>query len=60
MITWVTVWVLNITSIQHSSKSIALQQTYATETTCRNRAKYYNNETPYQAWCDFQQVPLIK
>ena len=59
MITWVTVWVLNITSSYQSSKSVSLQQTYSTQEVCKKRAKHYNENTAYQAWCDFQQVPVV-
>lgn len=60
MITWVTVWVLTVSSqIDYATKSKApYQLTYSTEKLCNQQGERIINRASQTYSCHFQQVPV--
>lgn len=62
MITWVTVWVLTVSTQWHLSGGAfdsKYQLQYATQEICEKQRK--NHKGPYKyTRCDFQQIPMVK
>lgn len=57
MITWVTVWVLTVTSLEYQ-RGYAYQLQYHSQATCeKHRTKHKTQFS--SARCDFQQVPMV-
>lgn len=60
MITWITVWVLTVTSTSESyGIKSHYQLTYSTQDTCLKQIQNHTSRKT-QAQCNFQQVPISK
>ena len=62
MITWVTVWVLTVTTIERAYTGVtksSYQLQYASQAICERQRQYHKDENT-STRCDFQQIPVVK
>lgn len=60
MLSWVTVWVLTVTSVSESYKVKShYQLTYATQELCLKQIKAHTSNSK-TAQCNFSQIPVYK
>lgn len=59
MVTWVTVWILTVASLDGHAGKNAYQLQYATKDICEKQKNHHKNQHN-KVRCDFQQIPLVK
>lgn len=59
MITWVTVLVLTVYSLDQRGSAANYQLTYRTATECYRVEKAHKNDGRHKTQCNWQQIPMV-